>query len=156
MLVNIIIGALVIGLTILIHGYGNIYCIKLIKKKYKKKTTKSLSRKIVWILIYSAIFLLSLNFVEAIIWGFTYYLLPGITEFESIEKAIYFSLVTFTTLGYGDITINSANRMLAGFEAMNGVLLLGWTTAMMFSLLQLIVKDLLKKVKTNETNNLLE
>ena len=135
---------------------NTIYWIKLIRKKYKKKTTKSLSKKIVWILIYSAIFLLSLNFIEAIIWGFTYYLLPGITEFESIEKAIYFSLVTFTTLGYGDITINSANRMLAGFEAMNGVLLLGWTTAMMFSLLQLIVKDLLKKVKTNETNNLLE
>ena len=156
MLVNIIIGVLVIGLTILIHGYGTIYWIKFIRKKYKKKTTKSLSKRIVWILIYSAIFLLSLNFVEAIIWGFTYYLLPGITEFESIEKAIYFSLVTFTTLGYGDITINSANRMLAGFEAMNGVLLLGWTTAMMFSLLQLIVKDLLKKVKTNETNNLLE
>ena len=155
-MVNIIIGVLVIGLTILIHGYGTIYWKKLISKKYKKKTTKSLSKKIVWILIYSAIFLLSLNFVEAIIWGFTYYLLPGITEFESIEKAIYFSLVTFTTLGYGDITINSANRMLAGFEAMNGVLLLGWTTAMMFSLLQLIVKDLLKKVKTNETNNLLE
>ena len=156
MLVNIIIGVLVIGLTILIHGYGTIYWIKFIRKKYKKKTTKSLSKRIVWILIYSAIFLLSLNFIEAIIWGFTYYLLPGITEFESIEKAIYFSLVTFTTLGYGDITINSANRMLAGFEAMNGVLLLGWTTAMMFSLLQLIVKDLLKKVKTNETNNLLE
>tara|TARA_Y100000385_G_scaffold66051_1_gene65556 strand:+ start:7561 stop:8010 length:450 start_codon:yes stop_codon:yes gene_type:complete len=147
MLVNIIIGVLVIGLTILIHGYGTIYWIKLIIKKYKKKTSKSLSKKIVWILIYSAIFLLSLNFVEAIIWGFTYYLLPGITEFESIEKAIYFSLVTFTTLGYGDITINSANRMLAGFEAMNGVLLLGWTTAMMFSLLQLTVKDLLKKVR---------
>ena len=147
MLVNIIIGVLVIGLTILIHGYGTIYWIKFIRKKYKKKTTKSLSKKIVWILIYSAIFLLSLNFVEAIIWGFTYYLLPGITEFESIEKAIYFSLVTFTTLGYGDITINSANRMLAGFEAMNGVLLLGWTTAMMFSLLQLTVKDLLKKVR---------
>jgi voltage-gated potassium channel Kch len=119
---------------------------KINQKKYKKKTTKSLSKKIVWILIYSAIFLLSLNFVEAIICGFTYYLLPGITEFESIEKAIYFSLVTFTTLGYGDITINSANRMLAGFEAMNGVLLLGWTTGMMFSLLQLTVKDLLKKV----------
>ena len=147
MLVNIIIGVIVIGLTILIHGYGTIYWIKFIRKKYKKKTTKSLSKRIVWILIYSAIFLLSLNFVEAIIWGFTYYLLPGITEFESIEKAIYFSLVTFTTLGYGDITINSANRMLAGFEAMNGVLLLGWTTAMMFSLLQLTVKDLLKKVR---------
>ena len=154
MLVNIIIGVLVIGLTILIHGYGTIYWIKFIRKKYKKKTTKSLSKRIVWILIYSAIFLLSLNFIEAIIWGFTYYLLPGITEFESIEKAIYFSLVTFTTLGYGDITINSANRMLAGFEAMNGVLLLGWTTAMMFSLLQFAVKDLLKEIKKSEVNSL--
>ena len=59
----------------------------------------------------------------------------------------------FTTLGYGDITINSANRMLAGFEAMNGVLLLGWTTAMMFSLLQFAVKDLLKEIKKSEVNS---
>jgi hypothetical protein len=153
MFVNIIIGVLVIGLTILIHGYGTIYWIKFIRKKYKKNLKNSLTKKIVWNLIYTAIFLLSLNFLEAIIWGFTYYLLPGITEFESIEKAIYFSLVTFTTLGYGDITINSANRMLAGFEAMNGVLLLGWTTAMMFSLLQFAVKDLLKEIKKSEVNS---
>ena len=46
MLVNIIIGVLVIGLTILIHSYGTIYWIKLIRKKYKKKTTKSLSKKL--------------------------------------------------------------------------------------------------------------
>lgn len=36
MFVNIIIGVLVIGLTILIHGYGTIYWIKFIRKKYKK------------------------------------------------------------------------------------------------------------------------
>jgi len=64
----------------------------------------------------------------------------------SKTRSINLAHSLFTTLGYGDITINSANRMLAGFEAMNGVLLLGWTTAMMFSLLQLTVKDLLKKV----------
>lgn len=153
MFVNIIIGVLVIGLTILIHGYGTIYWIKFIRKKYKESIKNSLTKKIVWNLIYTAIFLLSLNFLEAIIWGFTYYLLPGIKEFETIEKAIYFSLVTFTTLGYGDITINSSNRILAGFEAMNGVLLLGWTTAMMFSLLQFAVKDLLKEIKKNEVNS---
>ena len=44
--------------------------------------------------------------------------------------------------------------MLAGFEAMNGVLLLGWTTAMMFSLLQFAVKDLLKEIKKSEVNSL--
>ena len=78
-----------------------------------------------------------------------YYLLPGITEFQTIEKAIYFSLVTFITMGYGDIIINSSNRILAGFEAMNGVLLLGWTTAMMFSLLQFTLKE----IKNNEVNS---
>jgi voltage-gated potassium channel Kch len=63
-------------------------------------------------------------------------MLPGITEFDTIEKAIYFSLVTFTTLGYGDITISSANRILAGLEAINGILLIGWSTAYMFSVVQ--------------------
>ena len=144
MLLNIAIGVFIIGITILIHGYGTIFWVKLLSRKYKKKQNSSLNKKTVWLLIYTAIFLLSLNFMEAIIWGFAYYILPGITEFDTLEKAIYFSLVTFTTLGYGEITIHSTNRILAGLEAMNGVLLLGWTTAIMFSVLQFTVKDILK------------
>ena len=68
-----------------------------------------------------------------------------IDESEELEKAIYFSLVTFTTLGYGDITISSTNRILSGFEAMNGILLLGWTTAMMFSVIQFVMRETLKE-----------
>lgn len=147
MLLNIIIGVFIIILTILIHGYGTIYWVKLLNNKYSKAKLFKSQKTNVWVLIYTAIFLLSLNFLEAIIWGFTYYILPGITEFESLEKAIYFSLVTFTTLGYGEITISSSNRILAGLEAMNGVLLLGWTTAIMFSVLQFVLKDVLKKNK---------
>jgi len=147
MLLNIAIGVFIIGITILIHGYGTIFWVKLLSRKYKNKQKSSLNKKTVWLLIYTAIFLLSLNFMEAIIWGFAYYILPGITEFDTLEKAIYFSLVTFTTLGYGEITIHSTNRILAGLEAMNGVLLLGWTTAIMFSVLQFTVKDILKTKK---------
>ena len=144
MLLNITIGVSIIGITILIHGYGTFFWVKLLANKYKKKRNLLSNIKNVWLLIYTAIFLLALNFIEAIIWGIAYYILPGITEFESLEKAIYFSLVTFTTLGYGEITISSANRILAGFEAMDGVLLLGWTTAIMFSVLQYTIKDMLK------------
>tara|TARA_R110000787_G_scaffold60220_11_gene136615 strand:- start:824 stop:1270 length:447 start_codon:yes stop_codon:yes gene_type:complete len=147
MLLNIAIGVFIIGITILIHGYGTILWVKLLSKKYKNKHESSINKKTVGILIYTAIFLLSLNFLEAIIWGFTYYILPGITEFDTLEKAIYFSLVTFTTLGYGEITISSTNRILAGLEAMSGVLLLGWTTAIMFSVLQFAVKDIVKTKK---------
>ena len=144
MILNILIGLVVIGITIIIQAYGTKFWIHHLKNKYVNKPIVSFDQRTVRLLVYTALFLLSLNFLEAIIWGFTYYLLPGITEFEDLEKAIYFSLVTFTTLGYGEITISSTNRILSGFEAMNGVLLLGWTTAMMFSVLQYVMKETLK------------
>jgi voltage-gated potassium channel Kch len=87
-----------------------------------------------------ALFLLLLHFVEAGIYALTYYILPGITEFQTFEKAMYFSLVTFTTLGYGEIIISSSSRILAGFEAINGILLIGWSTAFMFAIVQFIWK----------------
>ncbi len=144
MILNIIIGLVVIGITIIIQAYGTKIWIQHLKIEYASKPLIHFDKRTVKLLIYTALFLLSLNFIEAIIWGFTYYLLPGITEFEDLEKAIYFSLVTFTTLGYGEITISSTNRILSGLEAMNGVLLLGWTTAMMFSVLQYVLKSILK------------
>jgi hypothetical protein len=44
--------------------------------------------------------------------------------------------VTFTTLGYGDITLNSEWRVLSGFEAINGILLVGWTTAFLYAVIR--------------------
>jgi hypothetical protein len=144
MILNIFIGLVVIGITIVIQGFGSKFWIHYLINNYTNKPLIGFDRRTVKLLVYTALFLLTLNFIEAIIWGFTYYLLPGITEFETLEKAIYFSLVTFTTLGYGEITISSSSRILSGFEAMNGVLLLGWTTAMMFSVLQFVMKGTLK------------
>ncbi len=147
MVLNIFIGLVVIGITIIIQGYGTKFWIHHIMTNYADKPLVGFDQRTIRLLVYSALFLLSLNFLEALIWGFTYYILPGITEFQDLEKAIYFSLVTFTTLGYGEITISSPSRILSGFEAMNGVLLLGWTTAMMFSVLQLVMKETLKVKK---------
>ena len=47
----------------------------------------------------------------------------------TLDDAVYFSLVTFTTLGYGDITLDEKWRVLAAFEAANGIIMFGWTTA---------------------------
>lgn len=49
--------------------------------------------------------------------------------FTEIEPAVYFSLVTMTTLGYGDITLDQQWRVLSGLTAVNGLLLFGLTTA---------------------------
>ena len=140
MLINILIGLIVIGITVSIQAFGTHFWLVYIDKKYKPLSNIKFEKKTIHLLISTAFFLLLLHFVEAGIWAFTYYILPGITEFESLEKAIYFSLVTFTTLGYGDITISSTNRILAGFEAINGIMLIGWSTAYMFSVVQYIYK----------------
>ena len=55
---------------------------------------------------------------------------------QDFETALYFSFVTFTTLGYGDITLSEGWRLLSGIEALNGLLLVGWTTALLFAIVQ--------------------
>lgn len=50
-------------------------------------------------------------------------------EFTELSKALYFSVVTSTTLGYGDITLSEEWQLLASFEAMGGLILFGASTA---------------------------
>lgn len=47
----------------------------------------------------------------------------------SWSTALYFSAETFTSLGYGDVVPQGALRALAGVEALNGLLLIGWTAS---------------------------
>lgn len=45
------------------------------------------------------------------------------------DVALYFSAETFTSLGYGDVVPGGALRLLAGAEALNGLLLIGWSAS---------------------------
>jgi len=47
-----------------------------------------------------------------------------------MEPALYFSMVTYTTLGSGDVTLEDQWRLLGSFEAANGIVMFGWTTAL--------------------------
>jgi hypothetical protein len=86
--------------------------------------------------IWTAVVLMMLHVVEVVLWASAYRLLPG-NDLDSFEKAAYFSMVTFTTLGYGDITLADHQwRLLSGIEALNGILLVGWTTAFLFLVVQ--------------------
>jgi hypothetical protein len=54
----------------------------------------------------------------------------------SFEDAFYFSAVTFTTVGYGDIVLDKGWRQVATFEAINGWIIFGWATALMMAVIQ--------------------
>lgn len=57
-----------------------------------------------------------------------------------VLRLLAHSTVNFATLGYGDIVMSKDRRLLGGLEAVNGVLMLGLTASIMFSVLQLLLK----------------
>ena len=71
--------------------------------------------------------------LESVIWTFCYLYIGAI---GSLEEALYFSLVTFTTLGYGDIILNENWRLLSSIQAVNGIIIFGWSTAILIATVQ--------------------
>lgn len=75
--------------------------------------------------------------VEIVLYGLAFYLLAGYLGAGtlgdpaqlSFSRCLYFSGETYSSLGYGDIVPTGALRLLAGMEALNGLLLIGWTAS---------------------------
>jgi hypothetical protein len=76
--------------------------------------------------------------LEVVLWALLYLFNPKITALPDLETAFYFSMVTFTTLGYGDVVLTGQWRTLASIQAANGVIIFGWTTALIFYFIQKI------------------
>jgi hypothetical protein len=55
---------------------------------------------------------------------------------QGLEPAVYFALVCFTTLGFGDITLAQEWRLLSALIGANGFLMFGWSTAFMVELIR--------------------
>ena len=79
--------------------------------------------------------------LEAWLWALLYLYNPLITALPDMETAFYFSMVTFTTLGFGDVVLTGQWRMLASIQAANGVIIFGWTTALIFYFIQNTYKE---------------
>ena len=77
--------------------------------------------------------------IEATIWALVYLADPQITVLPDAQTAFYFSMVTFTSLGYGDIVLTGPMRALSAVQAANGLIIFGWTTALIFYYIQKIL-----------------
>ena len=70
---------------------------------------------------------------EVIVWSLAYAVVNAAPDDAEL---VYFAFVNYTTLGYGDITPLASWRLLGPMTAMNGVLLFGWSTAVIFEVLR--------------------
>lgn len=117
------------------HGIGTTQWLQFLARSQSDSQGLLLPGRRLLILVLSATLMISLHLLEIMLWALVYRLVAP-DELVSLESAAYFSAVTFTTLGYGDITLSSQWRLLSGFEAIDGIVLIGWTTAFLFAVLQ--------------------
>ena len=77
------------------------------------------------------------SLVEVALWAAVY---VAVGALPSAEPALYFSMVTFTTLGYGDVLLHDSWRLLASFEAATGIIMFGWTTGLIFAFVHRVAR----------------
>jgi hypothetical protein len=78
-----------------------------------------------------------LHLLEISLWALLY---TGGQAIPDAHAAFYFSSVTYTTTGYGDIVLPEAWRLIGGVEALTGILMCGWSTGFFFAVLSSIYR----------------
>ncbi len=71
-----------------------------------------------------------LHLVQVGLWAVVFW---RAQELPNVDTALYFSLATYTTIGFGDVVVGPGWRVLAGIEGLTGILLVGWSTAFVFA-----------------------
>ena len=75
-------------------------------------------------------FIVLLHLIQIALWAGVFWR-EG--ELPTLEKAAYFSITTYTTVGFGDVVLGPGWRVLAGIEGLTGLILAGWSTAFVFA-----------------------
>lgn len=133
MLLHFFYATILVFTTVIIHATAHGLVIKWIGSE----SSQAWSRHGPWFrttVVAAVVLLMSFAAViESAAWAGLY---VAVGAFSNPSDAIYFSLVTFTTLGYGDITLSEQWRLLGGFQAANGTIIFGWTTALLVFVIQ--------------------
>jgi hypothetical protein len=113
-----------VALSVIVHA---IVLTKLLAKVSSSPLVKKPrfwpSTRFLIIIAYWAIFA---HLIEISLWSMFYYWWSVMPD---IESSFYFSVMTYTTIGYGDVVPPIHWRLLAGVEGLTGILMCGWTTA---------------------------
>ena len=132
---QIALGLTLVAVTLGIHLVAvNVSLNRVTKRVETVRSNGGVVAKTVLIIVY-AMFLCCALLVEAIIWALAFVALDVVTEFW---PAVYFAIVTLTTLGYGDVVPADGTRLVAAFCAVAGLFLVGLSTAFVIEILRRI------------------
>jgi voltage-gated potassium channel Kch len=136
MLAQIVGGALLLSVCVFLHAVATIAIARF--RRGALHDGRTTFRWPVLALAGAFVFIFVLHVFEIAIWAGAYVALGALNDFE---QALYFSAVSFTTVGYGDVVLSEQWRILGVSEAVVGMLLFGWSVG----LLLILINDAMKQ-----------
>ena len=132
MLRQLLVGGAVSACNIAIHALVMTAVVQVAHRAAAKVRSRQ-SLHLATVMIATVSVLMVAHVAEVVVWSLTYAIVdaapPG-------TDRLYFAFVNYTTLGYGDVIPVERWRLLGPMTAMNGVLLFGWSTAVIFEVLR--------------------
>ena len=132
MLRQFLVGGAVSALNITIHALMMTIVVRVAQTASAKDKLHS-SLFLIAVMIPTVLVLMVTHAVEVVVWSLAYSLVDAAATGVDL---VYFAFVNYTTLGYGDVVPVERWRLLGPITAMNGVLLFGWSTAVIFEVLR--------------------
>jgi hypothetical protein len=134
---DILVGCSVCVFNIVIHAWLTVATIRTARILAERKTIRPW-RHLVAIMIATVLMLMAAHMLEVFVWAAVYALVNAAPDGADL---VYFAFVNYTTLGYGDIVPVAEWRLLGPMASMNGILLFGWSTAVIFEVLRKTIAE---------------
>ncbi|RTM15230.1 MAG: two pore domain potassium channel family protein [Bradyrhizobiaceae bacterium] len=138
MAVQFLAGGLVSAINIMIHAIVTVAAIGIARAAGLRHTHRP-RLHLMAVMVATAAVLMLAHTMEVLVWALAYLILAAAPAESDL---LYFAFVNYTTLGYGDITPVLAWRLTGPMTAMNGILLFGWSTAVLFEVLRKTLEHL--------------
>lgn len=135
MLVELAVSTVMVLVTVILHGAGLLMLGRLLdlrdrSKDHARISPVSIDGAVVAVL--ATVGLLILHGVEIWLYAALY---RGIGAIETLRDAVYFSTVTYASIGFSDTMVAPEWKLLGAIEGINGALLLGWSIAFFVTLM---------------------
>ena len=139
MIIKILIAGVLVVVTVAMHATGVSALLRgLMRSRALDRTG---FRPVTGMVIALTCWLILVHLAEIAVWGLFYCWQGCLPDAES---AFYFSGVTYTTVGYGDLVLPKPWRMLAPLEAMTGILMCGLSTGLFFAVVSRFMSNFMK------------
>lgn len=138
MTLQFLLGGLVSAINIMIHALVTVGAVAVARSAGLRHTAWPRFH-LMAVMVGTAAALMIAHTLEVLVWALAYAVVGAAPEASDL---LYFAFVNYTTLGYGDITPVPAWRLTGPMTAMNGILMFGWSTAVLFEVLRKTLEHL--------------